>query len=202
MIEHIEELNRLAQSKCDHGCRRALIKLADKYNACGDAKRVIKGFLIAKDLGYWAPQNVITFVDIPNGLLVFEKPPEEVRAIIESAVPEPKQEVPRTTLVRMVYKRLHDVKTTVDLANAHSLRTYQWHVSNGHAPSPYVKEVFPEIRNKEELIRELTRLGKTFFEVKRILKEFQKSLFIKKELTDDVISEAMDLMVASMVIEE
>lgn len=203
MIHHLDSLDKLANDKANEGCRAELKKLADRFVACGNHDKMIETYRLADHLGHLNSSLVLTIVSINQGLLFFQKSPDDVKDLISKLTPTPKGRVGDLILTRMAavrIKRIHDLVAT---NNNHNKQMYEWQVSQGkgNIGSPPVYEPLPELRTIQEIRNYVDESKHPLFrwDWRKLKDRLEKELLNKPELTDENISLGMDLVIAGQV---
>jgi len=141
----------------------------------------------------------LTIVMMRGGVLFFETIPEEAKKLIEKATPKIKKAPSDKILVRMMETRIRKIYESVKSHN-NSIRENEkvWNGNSG------LTGTVPDFRTIQSIRSYLTdvRLAYADYELSRILKDLEKNVFCKSELTDQLVSDAMDLVIPSMVMEQ
>lgn len=217
---HDDVLDRLAQKKCDEGCRANLKDAADEVMRTGISNEIIQAMRIAEVRGFLHPDLTLTLVQINQALLFFKADEVSVKEKLTALTPRAKNPVPvpPKVLVKMCALRL---KKLVEAFVAHNKNAEAQNKNRAEAlaeasaypnrPPPWaantaMQVILPipeELRTIEAVKEILTGAEKyinkwTFREVE---KEFA-ILLAKPELADEHMSAGWDLVLTGQVMSE
>lgn len=198
MVHYDDRLNVLASQKCEEGCRESLKSLANYYSSKAMYSHTLSFYQEAQERGHIRDIN-LTIVMIKGGVLFFEMTPQKAEKLIFKATSKVKKASPPSTLVRMVEKRIRKIHEYVE-----SFR------QQGGGELQVMLDSIPDFKTIQSIRSFLSKTchntspSSTYFEMRhfsRILLDLEKNVFNKQELTDQHISDAMDLVISSQVME-
>lgn len=190
MIYYDNRLNILASQKSEEGCRESLKSLANYYSSKATYSRTLSFYEEAQERGHIRDIN-LTIVMINGGVLFFEMTPQEAKKLILKATPKLKKASPPSILVRMMEKRIRKIHESVQSHNE-----ITGHLKNSGS--------IPDFRTIQSIRSFLSKTNLMYSEYyfSRILLDLEKHVFNKQELTDQSVSDAMDLVIPSLVMEQ
>lgn len=207
MFNWSAKLDQIAKDRCDSGCRNELKSIADQHEACGDHKKIIQTYEEAERLGYLRPDLVLTLVSVNQAILHFRKPLDQVWRMIEDLKPTPKGKVPNKVLVKMMAKRIQEVREIVQKANKYKQDSYRYHIeaatrNNQPIPPPPVLVPDPEFDSIQSLHDFMSQhqTAQYLWELKRIYRKMKQDILVKPELGDQEVREASQLAAIAMEI--
>lgn len=207
-IFHDEMLDELATKKCDIGARADIKKHADEVRLTGDCDIIIRTWMEADRDGAIGEMFNLTFVKIPQALVYFYRPINEVRPLIESAQPKVKAKVGTKVLAKMVAVRIRNLLIEIKASNDNEVAHYNFILKNpnysGQTPTlPVPHELLGDIDSIARLEEEFDRWAKTGrWGRDRWLRLLRKELLNKPELTDQDVKDGYGMVIAGQVMEE
>jgi hypothetical protein len=212
---HDNVLDRLAQKKCDEGCRDNLKSAADEVMRTGISNEIIQAMEMAEARGFLHPDLTLTLVQVNQALLFFKADEVVVKEKLMALTAKTKNSVPvpPKVIVKMCALRL---KKLVDAYKAHQMGVESHNQRRAEAiatqPHSYwasapIETSFPvpdELRDVETLKAALDVMATHFkaweTRTRDLRKEFE-ILLAKPELTDDHISAGWDLVLTGEVMD-
>lgn len=199
---HDDGLDKLAKQKCDAGCRKQLKGMAARYIHTGIGPEMIESMEFARNQGYLKPDLDVTYVLINQGLLVFNELVESVKCKINNVNKADKVPTPRKVLVKMCAIRINRIRRLYEGYNKYS-KDASRHTSISAGVVPLYE--VPEDVNTTAKLKHAYEHGKRSLSyhwmVSGQCKAFEQFLN-SPELTDQIVSEAWDLVLTGSVLSE
>jgi len=189
MIEHDGSLDFIAREKCEKGCRQQLKNMAD--HVVDSQWLALETIQDMWQFGYMKPGLCLTLVSINQAILYFEKPLYEVRKLVEGLVPVPKKDVVGKILEKMALVRINRIMSEINLSNK-NLATEK---------KPLLP--IPEITDKGRLHAAVRILRDgPLWSTEKVVKDVDKFLTEKKNLTDAHVQAAWNEYVTRLVMKQ
>lgn len=200
MIHHSDDLDKIAQEKDFLGCRASLKAGATRYVSCAKHKVYLQAFEHAYREGYIRPELEVTLVFINQGVLVYERPIQDVRPIVESAQTTVKAKVPSSVIQKMLISRFREIQRIVRTENTYYADPVFNKMNTYHNIQMPQFRTIQSVRDFLDFASQRQNSGLNF-DFSAIRTEMKKTVLRKPELTDDDVSVATDMLSIQDVME-
>lgn len=198
MLYDDQDLNSLVWQKVTDGCHPEIKKKSHFFPLKNNVLEVYKR---AFQLGHLKEDLDITVVPSQHGTYIFEMKPELVKPLVLNTQKPVKQSVPKKVLQKMIALRFNKTIEALKEINQNELSSYNFRrhsigMTDVEVPVPHV---FPELRTIQQA-RDWYSVGR--ISTTKVGSDFLDNVLSKPELTDQDISEAMDLVVVGDIMKE